>query len=25
LDYNGNACGFVCMTNDDDEDSPGGS
>ena len=25
LDYNGNACGFVCMTNDDDEASPGGS
>ena len=24
LDYNGNACGFVCMTNDDDEASPGG-
>ena len=20
LDYNGNACGFVCMTNDDDEE-----
>lgn len=24
LDYNGNACGFVCMTNDNDEDSLGG-
>ena len=24
LDYNGNACGFVVVTNDD-EDSPGGS
>ena len=24
LDFNGNACGFVVVTNDDDEDSPGG-
>ena len=25
LDFNGNACGFVVVTNDDDEVSPGGS
>ena len=24
LDFNGNACGFVVVTNDNDEDSPGG-
>ena len=25
LDFNGNACGFVVVTNDDDEVRPGGS
>ena len=25
LDFNGTACGFVVVTNDDDEVSPGGS